>query len=152
MTLRWVRRAATPLLVLGLGAGSLQAQKGIEGGIHAIATFADFDFAGGGAHLGFRPGGRTRFSLSASAGVIDETFAARGEGTAQFMLNPGSRKHGFYAGGGIAGLTGPVDEAYVLVILGVETSPGGGSGWVLETGIGGGVRVLLGYRWRRLRR
>jgi hypothetical protein len=152
MTLRWAKPAASLLLTLGLVPGSMQAQKGLEGGVHAIATFADFDFAGGGVHLGFRPGGRTRFSLSASAGGIDGAFAARGEGTAQFMLNPGSRKAGFYAGGGIAGLTGPVDEAYVLLLFGVEASPGGGSGWVLETGIGGGVRVLLGYRWRRLRR
>ena len=152
MPLRWAKPAATLLLVLGLGPGSLQAQKGIEGGIHAIATFADFDFAGGGAHLGFRPGGRTRFSISASAGGIDGVFAVRGEGSAQFMLNPRSRRPGFYAGGGIAGLTGPVDEAYVLLILGLESSPGEGSGWVVETGIGGGVRVLVGYRWRRLRR
>lgn len=152
MTLPWVRAAASLLALLGLGPGLLQAQKGIEGGVHTIATFADFDFAGGGLHLGLRPGGRTRFTITASPGVIQDEFALRGEGTAQFMLNPGSRRHGFYAGGGVAGLAGPVDEAYLLLVLGLETSPGGGSGWVLETGIGGGVRVLLGYRWRRLRR
>jgi len=152
MTLRWVRTAANLLALVGLGAGAVQAQKGIEGGVHALATFADFDFAGGGGHLGFRPGGRTRFTIAASPGVIQEEFALRGEGTAQFLLNPGSRRRGFYAGGGIAGLAGPVDEAYLLVVLGLETSPGGRSGWVVETGIGGGVRLLVGYRWRRLRR
>jgi hypothetical protein len=152
MTLPWVRAATHLLVMLGLGAGSVQAQKGIEGGIHALATFADFDFTGGGVHLGLRPGGRTRFTLAASPGVIQDEFALRGEGTAQFLLNPGSRQGGFYAGGGIAGVAGPVDEAYLLLLLGYETSPGGESGWVVEAGIGGGVRVLLGYRWRRLRR
>ena len=152
MTLRWAKPAASLLLIWAVGPGSLRAQKGVEGGIHALATVADFDFAGGGVNLGYRPGGRTRFTLSATAGGIADAFALRGETTAQFMLNPASRRHGFYAGGGIAGLTGPVDEAYLLLVLGLETAPGGKSGWVLETGIGGGVRVLLGYRWRRLRR
>ena len=130
----------------------LRAQKGVEGGLHALATFADFTFAGGGAHLSLRPGGRTRFTLTASPGVVEEEFALRGESTAQFMLNPRSRRHGFYGGGGIAGITGPFDEAYLLLVLGWESSPGGSGGWAIETGIGGGVRVLLGYRWRRLRR
>jgi hypothetical protein len=152
MTSRWVSTAVSLLAILALGSGSVRAQKGGEGGIHAAATFADFDFAGAGIHLGLRPGGRTRFALTATGGSIDGDFALRGEGTAQFMLNPASRSAGFYAGGGIAGLTGPVDEGYLLLVLGLETSPGGGPGWVVEAGIGGGVRVLLGYRWRRLRR
>jgi hypothetical protein len=117
-----------------------------------MATFADFTFAGAGAHMSLRPGGRTRFTLAATPGVIEEEFTLRGESTAQFMLNPASRKRGFYAGGGIAGLTGAVDEAYLLLVLGVESQPGGTSGWALEVGIGGGVRVLVGYRWRTLRR
>ena len=151
MTWRWADALAGALLLAAIPS-PLSAQKGIEGGVHALATFADLDFAGGGVHLGFRPGGRTRFTLAASTGVIQDEFALRGEGTAQFLLNPGSRRRGFYAGGGIAGLAGPVDEAYLLLVFGLETSPGGRSGWVVETGIGGGIRVLVGYRWRRLRR
>ena len=152
MSLRWAEPLALTALALGLGPAPLQAQKGVEGGLHALATFADFTFAGGGAHLSLRPGGRTRFTLTASAGVIEEEFAARGESTAQFLLNPASRRYGFYAGGGVAGVTGAVDEAYLLLVLGLETAPGGASGWVIESGIGGGVRILVGYRWRRLRR
>ena len=152
MSLRWVKPLALAALVLGLGPGLLQGQKGIEGGIHGLATFADFTFAGGGVHLSLRPGGRARFTLSASAGVIEEEFAARGESTAQFLLNPSSRRYGFYAGGGVAGVAGALDEAYLLLVLGLESAPGGASGWVIESGIGGGVRILMGYRWRRLRR
>ena len=152
MTLRSVNPAAGVVLLLIAGPGSMQAQKGMEGGVQALATFADFTFAGGGPHLSLRPGGRTRFTLTVSPGVIEEDFAVRGESTAQFMLKPSSRGHGFYGGGGVAGITGSVDEAYLLLVVGWESSPGGSSGWAIETGIGGGFRVLLGYRWRRLRR
>lgn len=152
MTWSWAKTLSNTVFILALGPAELPAQRGTEVGIHALATFADFTFAGGGFHLSLRPGGRTRFTLTASPGVVDEQFAIRGESTAQFMLNPGSLRHGFYAGGGVAGIAGEVDEAYLLLVLGWETTPGAGSGWVVETGIGGGVRILLGYRWRRLRR
>ena len=151
MTWRSVSAAGLLFLVVA-NPDSAQAQRGVEGGLHALATFADFTFAGGGGHLSLRPGGRTRFTLSASVGGVEREFAVRGESSAQFMLNPGSRRHGFYAGGGVAGLTGAVDEAYLLMVLGWESNPGGNSGWAVETGIGGGVRLLVGYRWRRLRR
>lgn len=130
----------------------LHAQKGFEGGVHALATFADFTFAGAGLHLGVRPGGRSRFTLTFTPGAVDERFAARGEVTGQFLLNPSSQTRSLYAGGGIAGLTGPIDQGYLLMIVGLESRPGGSSGWVIEGGIGGGVRVLVGYRWRRVKR
>jgi hypothetical protein len=129
-----------------------RAQRGWELGIQAIGTFADFDFAGGGLWAGLRPGGRTRIGVSLMSGAIDGEFAGRGEVTAQFLLSPGSQRRGLYAGGGLAGLVGAKDEGYLLFLLGYESKPGGATGWVIEGGVGGGVRVLLGYRWRRLRR
>ncbi len=145
-------RSGLGLAFLLLLPGIVFGQRGTETGIHALATFADFTFAGGGGHFGLRPGGRTRLSIAAALGSIEGDLAFRGEGTAQFLLNPASRTSGFYAGGGLAGLTGPIEEAYLVLVVGMETSPGGGSGWVLEGGVGGGLRVLLGYRWRRMRR
>jgi hypothetical protein len=150
MTWRWA--SALVGVALTTFPPILVAQKGVEGGVHALGTFADFDFTGGGLNLGLRPGGRTRFAVNATPGMAEDELAFRGEGTAHFLLNPSSLKHGFYAGGGIAGITGAVDEGYLVLVIGVESKPGGGAGWVLETGIGGGVRVLLGYRWRKLRR
>jgi hypothetical protein len=41
-------------------------------------------------------------------------------------------------------------QGYMVLGLGVESSPGARSGWALEAGIGGGFRIALGYRWRRL--
>lgn len=127
------------------------AQHGWELGIQGIGTFADFDFAGGGLWGGWRPGGRTRFGISLMPGAVDGEFAGRGELVGHFLLNPSSRRSGLYAGGGLAALAGERDDGYVLLVLGFESRPGGGSGWVIETGIGGGVRVLVGLRWRRLR-
>jgi hypothetical protein len=132
--------------------GALWGQKGFEGGLHGLATFADYTFAGGGAHFSHRPGGRTRFTLGVTAGAAEGEFALRGESTAQFLLNPAGGGTGFYAGGGVAAITGAIDEAYLLLIVGLELHPGGTSGWVLEGGIGGGARILLGYRWRWLKR
>jgi hypothetical protein len=45
---------------------------------------------------------------------------------------------------------GPVDQGYVVVTLGVEARPGAPSGWFVEAGVGGGARLAMGYRWRRL--
>lgn len=148
----WRLRSAIAVATMLLGGSQvLWGQKGVEGGLHALATFADFTLVGGGAHYSLRPGGRTRFTLGVTAGIAEGEFALRGESTAQFMLNPSSRTTGFYAGGGVAGVTGGIDEAYLLLVVGLESNPGGESGWVVEGGIGGGVRILAGYRWRRLK-
>ena len=134
-----------------LPVGAVEAQRGVEGGVHSLATFSEHSLGGAGLHFSLRPGGRARFSLGATGGVQDEHAALRAEATGQFLLNPGSRSRGFYAGGGLAGVVGRVENAYLLLILGMESRPGGGSGWVVETGVGGGFRVLVGYRWRKLK-
>jgi hypothetical protein len=139
-------------ILLVSAASPAKAQHGWEFGVQAIGAFADFDFAGGGLWGGWRPGGSTRIGVSLMPGAIDGEFAGRAEVTAQFLLSPASLRRGLYAGGGLAGLTGPNDAGYLLFLLGYESKPGGASGWVIEGGIGGGVRVLLGYRWRWVRR
>ena len=139
-------------ILLLVAASPARAQHGWELGVQAIGTFADFDFAGGGLWGGWRPGGGTRIGVSVLPGAIDGEFTGRGELTAQFLLSPASPRGGPYAGGGLAGLAGAKDEGYLLLLLGYESKPGGASGWVIEAGIGGGVRLLLGFRWRWLRR
>lgn len=130
----------------------VRAQRGWELGVQGIGTFADFDFAGGGLWAALRPGGRARIGVSLMPGAIEGEFSGRGELTAQFLLSPASQRRGLYAGGGLAGLAGAKQEGYVVLLLGYESKPGAATGWVVEGGIGGGVRVLLGLRWRRLRR
>jgi hypothetical protein len=36
-----------------------------------------------------------------------------------------------------------------MLTLGLEARPGAPSGWALEVGLGGGVRVSAGWRWRK---
>jgi hypothetical protein len=59
---------------------------------------------------------------------------------------------GAYAGGGVAGIAGPDDRGYLVLLLGIEAGPGARGGWALEAGVGGGLRLAAGYRWRRFAR
>jgi hypothetical protein len=41
-----------------------------------------------------------------------------------------------------------VGRGYLVLTLGMEQRPGAASGWMVELGLGGGVRLSGGYRWR----
>jgi len=148
MTWTWAR-ALLGLATLAAPREAL-AQRGHEIQLHAVGTLAEADFLGAGPGFAWRTG-RSRVGLGLAAGATHGEFGARGELAAHFLLNPASRRAGFYGGGGIAGFhDGGETHGYVLLVLGLETNPGGRQGWVVEAGLGGGVRILLGYRWRSL--
>jgi hypothetical protein len=128
-----------------------EAQQPRELGFQAIVTSSDPTLAVGGPFGAVRTGGRTRLSASVAAGVSDGDFAWRGEALGHFLLSP-DRRNGWgpYVAGGLAVVGGPVDRGYIVLTLGLEDSPGGSSGWVVEAGVGGGIRLGVGYRWRRL--
>jgi hypothetical protein len=132
-------------------APSAAAQRVVELGIQGVATTADPAVAVAGAYGALRTSLRTRVSAALAAGVSDGDAAWRGELLAHFLLNPTRRSGaGLYGAGGIAVAGGPVDQGYVVLTLGIESRPGSPSGWFAEAGIGGGARLALGYRWRRL--
>lgn len=125
------------------------AQQAREIGLQAIATSSDPALAVAGAYGALRTAGRTRLSLSLGAGLSDGDLAWRGEVLGHFLLSPEQRhKAGFYFAGGIAAVEGPVSRGYLVLTVGVEERPRGGSGWAVEAGVGGGVRATVGYRWR----
>lgn len=127
-----------------------EAQRVSELGVHALVTTADPALAAGGVYGAVRPSRRLRIAVTAGAGTADGDAAARGELLGHFLLDPAGRSGaGVYAGGGIAGVTGPVDEGYLVLLFGLEARPGAASGWAVELGLGGGVRIAAGYRWRR---
>jgi hypothetical protein len=152
-----VNRTAT-IVVAGLCAAlpgrPLAAQRPVEYGLHAVATFATPDLVAGGGYAAVRPGERARLALTLAAGTAGGDAAFRGELLAHFLLSPRA-KHGvgFYALGGaaVADLASTGDtQGYMVLGVGVESRPGARSGWALEAGIGGGLRIAAGYRWRRL--
>jgi hypothetical protein len=134
-----------------LAGSPASAQSVPELGVVAMATASDPALVAAGAYGGLRTSLRTRVSAAALAGVSGSEAAWRGELLVHFLLNPTRRTGaGVYGAGGVAVVGGPVDQGYVVVTLGVEARPGAPSGWFVEAGVGGGARLAMGYRWRRL--
>lgn len=150
MTSTWGRRGALALALLLL-ADAAAAQRAREIGLHAVFTGQDAELFAGGIYGAIRTTRRTRLALTAAAGSADGEFVARGEVLGHFLLSPAARGPGIYGGGGIAGIAGAGEEGFLVLLLGIEHAPGGRAGWYLEAGVGGGVRLAAGYRWRWFR-
>ena len=157
MTLRWTRwpaagqvLAALLIAALGSGGAPVAAQHVIELGVMGIATSSDPTLVVAGGYGAIRTSGRTRISAGLGAGASDGRAAWRGELLAHFLLNP-TRQWGVgvYGAGGLAAVSGPVDQGYLVLTLGLEARPGARSGWFVEAGVGGGARLAAVVRWRR---
>ena len=135
-------------LALALTARPAAAQGHRELGVEGVALAADPAFFGAGIWGALRPSERLRLGVAVLGGARREA-AVRGELVAHFLLDPARRSGaGLYGGGGVAAESGPTGQAWVIAVLGLEERPGGRSGWVVELGVGGGVRVSVGWRWR----
>ena len=152
-----MRRAGLPFypsfLVLiplvALEALPAQEPRGTEVAGIGMVALSDPVFAGGGLQVAVRPGGRARLAVTLLPGAMRRRFALRAEAVAHFLLNPAPVSEvGFYGLAGIAGVTGAIERAYLVAGIGVETNPGGPSGWLAEAGVGGGARVAVGWRRR----
>jgi hypothetical protein len=149
------RSGGLTLLLLGglASSGIAQLPSGHEIGVQALATFASPTFAGGGVSYAVRPGGRARLMGLVSAGTRDGSFAGRGEIVLHYLVAPDRRRGaGWYGVGGIGGVTGRRGGGFLVAGLGVESAPAGRSGWMLEGGVGGGLRLSFGWRQRWLHR
>ncbi len=143
----------TSLIVLGAGSilpAPARAQRVMEYGPLAVATFADRDFAGAGGFVALRSS-HSRVMAGLLGGSRGGDPAARGELVAHFLLQPSTTGLTPYAGGGIALVSGDGTDGYVVLVFGVESAPALPAGWALEVGLGGGVRVGAAWRWRRAR-
>ena len=127
----------------------LAAQSAREFGVEGMALLRDSSLVGAAVYGGLRVSHRMRVGLTGALGGGDGGLGARGELAGHFLLNPGL-KHGvgLYGGGGLALERQDATRGYLELILGAETNPGSGSGWMLEAGFGGGVRLALGW-WAR---
>lgn len=148
--LTWLRSLLLGAVLIGTPLPVVRAQRALELQIHGLATLADERFLGGGIGLAMRTNGRMRVGAFASGGKYDGRTALRPELTAYFHLNPFKRSGvSPYVGGGVAAvLTSDESVEYLVGSIGLEWKPGSSSGWFMEVGIGGGVRVAAGIQLR----
>lgn len=129
-----------------------QAIGATEIGAGATVVLAHRGFWGPELGVARRAGGQGRLAFAAACGDYDRALGVRLEATAQFLLRPLERDGvGPYGGLGLAfvGSEGARGASYLTALLGVDQGPGGGAGWYAELGLGGGVRLALGRRFRR---
>ena len=146
MPSRWASLAAAALVAAPASAAAQQVK---ELGVQVIGTASDPGFLGAGVYGAWRPSRRSRISLGAAVGGADGQTAWRGELLAHFLLTPRAPAGvGVYGAGGVAAVSGPIDQGFVVLTLGVESRPGAPAGWFAEAGFGGGVRAAVGLRRR----
>ena len=151
MRFPWIEALATVWAVAGTSQGVAQ-QSVREVGFQAVATSSEPVLLVVGPYAGLRPSPRTRLSVDLGLGISAEEFAWRGEALAHFLLSPAKRQGwGAYFAGGVAAVGGPVNRGYLVLTLGLEQRPAAAAGWLAELGVGGGVRLGAGYRWRTAR-
>lgn len=142
---------------MGARPGLGLAQQEREWRVQALGTVAraSESFVGAGVGLVLRNRTRTGVGVNAAVGVRDGNLAGRGEALLSFSLDP-FRERGVapYLAGGVAVVGDRVGtEEYLVAVLGLSINPGRATGWFVEAGVGGGVRVAAGFavRHRRLR-
>lgn len=136
------------------GAGRAQAQGVREVDLHALGVASDPTFLGAGGGYAWRDPRRTRVLATVALGTLGHAgVAGRADLAWHFLLDPRKRQgSAAYGGGGLSVQAGAREvKPYVLVVLGAENAPGGAGGSYVEVGVGGGVRVVIGYRWRKQR-
>jgi hypothetical protein len=146
-----VLRVAVALFLAVVSALPVWAQSRTSWQAQVIGTTATVPFVGAGLGAGIEWVGRVGLAANASIGVAGagDDVAGRFEGMATFHLNPG-RQRGVapYAAGGIAVIATRASAGYLLLLLGIESSPRASRGWFVELGLGGGFRMAAGLRWR----
>ncbi|MBI3983048.1 MAG: hypothetical protein HY337_09060 [Gemmatimonadetes bacterium] len=137
----------------------LEAQGRSDWRVLAAGVVAPEMFAGVGA--GGVGWGRFRGGVGANGviGLRDGAPAVRAELWAGYHLDPArGRGPALYGGAGAAlvanGASGGVSRdvaGFLTVFVGLDSRPAARHGWFLEAGVGGGGRVVVGYRFSRRR-
>jgi hypothetical protein len=136
-----------------LVAPPLVAQRGRDIQAFALGLVRDSPVVGAGAGAGLRFGRGLRVGGTVAAGWTEpDVWVGRGELVLAFHLYPvRPGRAGGYVGAGVGGeLARRRLRGVVLALLGVEARPWRHGGLFAEVGVGGGVRLALGYRTIRL--
>ena len=118
----------------------------------ALAVIADVWQVGPEIELHFNAVSALRPMLGLAGVAVEDGIGVRGEFLLQYHLHAyRPRGWGVYGGVGLAYLAaqGISGRAYLVALVGAQRDPGGRGGWFAEAGLGGGVRVAVG--WRRFR-
>ena len=143
------RLVSRVFLALTLLATHLVAQAPRELGVEALSLIRDSSLVGGAVYGALRIAPRTRLALTGGLGGGPGGLGGRAELAGHFLLNPlDQRGWGIYGGGGLALEQRGATRGFVELVLGAESDPGARHGWVVEAGLGGGVRLALGWRTR----
>ena len=116
----------------------------------AMAVASEPWFAGAGLAVTQPGSGFLRLRSVLVVGWAGSDLLSRAELLVELVLDPRTRGWTAFAGGGVAGLLdvgGDVAGRLVLTI-GAEERPSAPRGWRIEAGLGGGMRVAAGYRFR----
>lgn len=138
------------MLATAVAAHGAAAQRPLDFRVVSVGTVTARRYVGGGAGGSVALGSRLRLGALATLGHSAGGLATRDELMVTFHLTP-YRRRGLaaYAGAGAALLADSVAAAeYMVLVLGVEAHPGRAAGWFVEGGVGGGIRLAAGYRWR----
>jgi hypothetical protein len=140
------------------GVAAAQSPAVGETSLGAVCLLARSDFWGAEAGVARRVG-QGRVAVLGAGGWQDGGTALRAEARAQFLVLPaaggregGGGGAGYYAGLGLAfaGAERRRGAAYLTVAIGVELAAWRTRGVYAEIGLGGGVRIAAGLRWRRV--
>ena len=145
-------RALLLVLAAALAPGAAGAQEVREVQLQGMVIASRPFFSGGGLGLAWRDAQRGRWQTLLSAGGLSGGgWGARADLAWHFLLDPARpRGSAVYGGAGMSALAGRGRVTpYALLVLGAENAPGGSGGSFVEIGVGGGVRLTIGYRWRK---
>lgn len=127
----------------------IRAQVRHELGVQATGASGRPAILVAGPTWAWRPGLHDRLVLHAGLGAGEHQVAVRGEALWQFRIEPSARRVNLYLGGGLAGQSARTTRGWIVLLAGLESGALSRRGWFVELGVGGGVRLAMGVRWRR---
>lgn len=146
------RGSAAALLGAALAAAAPCRAQVRETQVWGLAVASQPALYAAGIGLAWRDNQRSRIAPALALGALGNgRFGARADFAIHFLLDPYKRDGtAIYGGGGLtAAVAGGRVTPYALLVLGAEQNPGGTGGSFIEVGVGGGVRLAIGYRWRK---
>lgn len=144
-------RIVVAVAVISAIATSVAAGQRPAVGVVGTVVASDPVFVGAGPSARWVIGRHVGLAASLQAGSRGGRFVGRGEATVQMRLPPVGRPvtagPTWYLAGGLAAVSRGEPEAALVAAIGVEIPSGRrGATWVVEAGVGGGARLVTGFR------